>query len=546
MKISENVSHIFILAFVCWFAFFHNNSAQNVGIMEARNLVTAQEMVEYNNWIVPTMNGELRLEKPPLPTWIAAVVESISPDNISMQRGMAGLSALLLVFFLYLLAFTLSKSRKFALISSLVLSSSLYVVIMGRSATWDIYCHTFMLGAIYFFYKAFSKEGSSWKEFILSGFFMGLSFLSKGPVAYFALLLPFLIAYFIVYRPSFKGKLLPLLTMVAIMLILSFWWPVYLYFMHRQEAVYVAQKESIAWVNRNVRPWYRYSSFPVQSGLWTIFLTISLIFPYAKKRFAPYKEYRLVMIWTLTAVFLLSLFPEKKERYLFPVLIPAAYCVAFYLSYIFKNLKEGTLKKYERYLFHFSVGIPTLICLAAPAVIYILFYSKGQLTFSRYLITSIVFVLLGLVLFTSIAKKNHRLILAGLIGIMVLVEASLFNIVAGSLENSDSKRIDEVRKIERLDDVSFYTSEKGLRIEVVYLAKRRILYWDMEKGELPPTGLPFVLVSDSHPDIAIPDKLKERVNVEFIGKYDNNRTNKGGRKYRDFLVTYVSLLTEKK
>ena len=41
--------------------------------MEARNFVTAREMLIDNNWLMPTFNGEPRYQKPPLPTWIAAI-----------------------------------------------------------------------------------------------------------------------------------------------------------------------------------------------------------------------------------------------------------------------------------------------------------------------------------------------------------------------------------------------------------------------------------------------------------------------------------------
>ena len=71
-------------------------------IMESRNLVTAREIVEEGNWLIPTMNGVLRLEKPPLPTWVAACIEMISPDNLALQRSAAGVMAVLLVLFLYL------------------------------------------------------------------------------------------------------------------------------------------------------------------------------------------------------------------------------------------------------------------------------------------------------------------------------------------------------------------------------------------------------------------------------------------------------------
>lgn len=62
---------------VCFFAFFLGNGAIPTDIMEARHLATAREMVETGNWLVPTMNGELHIEKPPLPAWIAASVELV-------------------------------------------------------------------------------------------------------------------------------------------------------------------------------------------------------------------------------------------------------------------------------------------------------------------------------------------------------------------------------------------------------------------------------------------------------------------------------------
>ena len=82
----KNYIHYLFILIVCWFAFFVNNGSVYEDIMESRNLVTAHEMIEYDNWLVPTMNGELRLEKPPLPTWVAAGIEYLQPDNISLLR----------------------------------------------------------------------------------------------------------------------------------------------------------------------------------------------------------------------------------------------------------------------------------------------------------------------------------------------------------------------------------------------------------------------------------------------------------------------------
>jgi 4-amino-4-deoxy-L-arabinose transferase-like glycosyltransferase len=115
--------------------------------MESGNIVTAREMVYDGNWIAPTMNGELRLEKPPLPTWLTAVVEMIAPDNLGWQRGVAGLAALLLVFYFYCFVKNILGVAPF--VSALILCTCHNVILMGRTASWDIYCHAFMLGAVY-------------------------------------------------------------------------------------------------------------------------------------------------------------------------------------------------------------------------------------------------------------------------------------------------------------------------------------------------------------------------------------------------------------
>ena len=46
-----------VLGTVCLFAFFVNNEIIVPDIMEARNIVTAREMVYEGHWVVPTMNG---------------------------------------------------------------------------------------------------------------------------------------------------------------------------------------------------------------------------------------------------------------------------------------------------------------------------------------------------------------------------------------------------------------------------------------------------------------------------------------------------------
>ena len=64
----NNRSYLLAIALVCLAIFFPHLSLVEVNIMEARNFITAREMITDGNWLLTTMNGIARYEKPPLPT----------------------------------------------------------------------------------------------------------------------------------------------------------------------------------------------------------------------------------------------------------------------------------------------------------------------------------------------------------------------------------------------------------------------------------------------------------------------------------------------
>ena len=71
MQVIRN-NHILLLVLCCFAIFFVNLDALYVNIMEARNFTTAREMLNDGNWLLTTLNGEARYQKPPLPTWLTA------------------------------------------------------------------------------------------------------------------------------------------------------------------------------------------------------------------------------------------------------------------------------------------------------------------------------------------------------------------------------------------------------------------------------------------------------------------------------------------
>src|SRR6478609_4318248 len=91
-------------------------------IMEARNLISAREMVKDGHWIFTTLNNQPRYEKPPLPTWITAMFMLIGGmQSLLLLRLPAALTCLMLIYFFYSLARAMQLKNNQPLVASLIL-----------------------------------------------------------------------------------------------------------------------------------------------------------------------------------------------------------------------------------------------------------------------------------------------------------------------------------------------------------------------------------------------------------------------------------------
>ena len=212
IKTFEN-NPILVLTLVIVLMLLVQLNVPSVTIMEARNFITAREMVLDNNWLLTTMNGEPRYQKPPLPTWFTALSGLIFGINsVFALRLPAALMFLFLGVRLYYLSLNLKLTKQQSFRNALIVITSFYVFAIINEAPWDIYTHGFLLAGINFLFLIFEGNKNYWRNVILAAIFIGLSILSKGPVSLFALLLPFLISYGIVFKyKNLKIILLPII-----------------------------------------------------------------------------------------------------------------------------------------------------------------------------------------------------------------------------------------------------------------------------------------------------------------------------------------------
>lgn len=538
---------LFLLILIMLIAFVVNNGALDANIMEARNLTTAREMLQKSNWLEPTMNGELRLEKPPLPTWISALMMQVAgAEDLALLRLPAALAAMLLVFFMFKLTVELTADRLLPFLVAGTAATSFYIFFMARDISWDIFCHSFMAGAIWLIHKGLGSKGRGWTELTGAGLLMGLSFLSKGPVSFYALLLPYLIArtFTIGWQGSSHRK--PAITfMILLALVVSFWWPLLIWFSHPEFSAGIAQKESSAWLNRNIRPFYHYWSFPVQSGVWAIIAAVTLYFPYARPRIGRFGNYNFLVAWVLSAVILLSLFPEKKERYLLPVLIPLAMLTSFYFRYLIQVFANHETGKADLNIFRFNTLLMTLISLVIPVGV---FWLLPDITRPRYGYILLMFGLfwgIAILLIAALRKRRPLWLWYGMVGMVLSLCVVLMPLAPEvAITNPAYRSYRELRDRPDLKNVPFFFNGEipGKFIEVIWNTGHEISGWNPLTDHKLPAEPPLVFLSNEVPGSILPVEIKKNYHIEVIGHFDGTW---GKETENSVLSNYVTLITAK-
>ena len=513
----------------------------NVTIMEARNFITAREMVQDNNWLLTTMNGEPRYQKPPLPTWLTAVSGLIfGINNLFALRLPAALMVLFLGIFSYYFSLKLNLSRNHSFRNSLILVTSFYVFAILNEAPWDIFAHGFMLAGLYFLFTLFEEKKFAWKNAIIAAIFIGLSIISKGPVSLYALFLPFLIAYGIVFKfKMLKTKLWPLLSFVLIFIIIGGWWFLYVRYADPEAFLKIATKETGNWSSYNVKPFYYYWSFFTQSGLWTIPAFIGLLYPYLIKRVQNKKVYKFTFWWTLIAVILLSIIPEKKARYLMPVLIPLALNTGFYIQYLIKDFSKLTLKK-DTIPVYFNFGLIATIAIALPFGLYVLLKADFNTYLLNYISTALASLSIGFILFKHLIKKQFKNVFY--LTILFMVSLFLFGLpISKTLnKNENFNAINTLHLIENKENIKTYSIGE---ITPELLWDYNGILKDIYKNET------LIIPSETNFGILVMNADVEKITTQLSKNYTLNLTEtynlNVGSKNKERLIRQFYLVSKK-
>ena len=510
-----------------------------VSIMEARNFISAREMLTDNNWVLTTMNGDARYEKPPLPTWITAVFGFFfGIKSVLALRWPALLMVASIGISSYFISKKLTDNTSHSLINGFLVITSFYVIGITIEGPWDIYAHGFMLAALLQLFTLLNNESIGVKTSLLFILFLAASVLSKGPVSLYVLFLSFLIAYGLSY--GYKGKKLNYLKLLVLLIFGIFigaWWYMHVRVIDPETFTAIAERETSNWSSYNVRPFYYYWSFFVQSGLWTIPAFISLLYPYLKSRVRHKKAYKFSFYWTLIAVILLSVIPEKKSRYLMPVLIPLAINTGFYIDYIIREFKDLKSKK-ETYPVYFNFGLIGLLAILFPLSGILLGASLVDDVLIRFIITSLISLVIGCYIFKYLKAKQLKKVFYLAVSFMLSIGLLALPLVV-------TQTPENYKALSEFKTNPFPIYSLGyVAPEVIYNYGNKIPALEMEEGYFIPNTKQFYVLSEKR-NMETIEPLSKIYTIEYLENFDLNTSKKDTRAYKTRLVNYLYKLSLK-
>jgi 4-amino-4-deoxy-L-arabinose transferase-like glycosyltransferase len=315
--------------------------------LENLNIATALELRRDHpeSWTIPTLEGEPRIKKPPLATWVTAmsirprVVEAMSSASEAERDAAAArvawaarwpalLAACLMLVAVYELGRVLADARV-GLASAIACGTSLMFLRYSRYALTDVYLGLFVAAANVFLARAILL-GERWRGMIGAGVALGLAGMSKGPVGLAQSVLP--VVLFVAWRGFFddrkrprverRGWALPLLVGAVIMLAVALPWVVKV-MIERPEGWRVWMRD-ITRDDVGDRPskWYVYLGIVAWMLPWTVWMAGGVA---EAIRDAMAGRWRMLLAVFLVVVPLLvmTFVKDRKDRYMLPVIGPA-------------------------------------------------------------------------------------------------------------------------------------------------------------------------------------------------------------------------------
>jgi 4-amino-4-deoxy-L-arabinose transferase-like glycosyltransferase len=286
----------------------------------------AREMIRSGEWMVPHLNGEVFIDKPPFLFWLIAIPASLYGSVTPLiARWPSAFSAWVGVIILFLWGKRIYGTIQPGLIAGGVLLSSYQYFFQARIAKTDMVLCLFIILSLYFFYLGYGESGRRRYPFYgLSFFSMGLAVLTKGPFG----LLPFIIiSAFLIKERRWRILMSGEFIFGYVILVLTALPWIFL-FLHRvglQESIALVKRTHI--LTRQAPIYFYFIQIWGQFFPWSVLLPFLFFYLWKQRMEFWHPGESFFFVWFIVIFVLLTLFKYRASRYLLPALPPLALMV---------------------------------------------------------------------------------------------------------------------------------------------------------------------------------------------------------------------------
>jgi 4-amino-4-deoxy-L-arabinose transferase-like glycosyltransferase len=358
----------------------------------------SREMIRFDNWVYPTVNGKPWAIKPVLYNWLTALVSlpwgDVNEFRARVFSSLAALGTVLATFYIGLRAF----SPLAGLLAAAVLGTSVLFLQYGRWAQTNMLSTFFATLAVFLFYRGYKAAGKRNISYLLMYAAVGLGVLTMGPVN---LIIPAMVIfiYLIVMKDIKHLRQLRLVWGLFIFLAITIPWYVMVSLKGGYAFDLLIKTNFSRYVDTwtHAQPFYYYViDLPWAFAPWSLFLPGALHLAFSHRSRQDRAALKFLLVWAISIFLFFSVAQAKRPQYIL-ALYPA---LALLVGYLGDRAVHSWPEKY----FRRAVTIPALIFMgllavatvALPVVAGIFFITWFAAAFGAGIITGVFAVLLWL------------------------------------------------------------------------------------------------------------------------------------------------------
>ena len=322
--------------------FWGLGSMDLLSLNEGRRALAIQEMVSSGNWLLPHLNGELYLTKPPLLYWLSSSLGFIWGVNEWTLRLPSALAAIAVLIMVY--RYALQQSGKWAALFAVqLLIANLGFAMLGRRAEIEMLLTALCVGSLLSALQYIQSQSSkNW--IILSYFLLALALMTKGPLVILLVTLPLLIAAIYSKNPHIKAVLLSGRGWLIFLVVGLTWYAIVSWQLGFDIWATIAKRDMLDKMqSESAKPILSYLAWIAVDFILLIGLFLVGVKEFFKQQFQQSRQLVLLAA-TILPLIIFSLFSNKHAKYLLPIYPLIAILLAIKLAAIFDAATEAKKK----------------------------------------------------------------------------------------------------------------------------------------------------------------------------------------------------------